>query len=89
MHIMSTNPAKTLVWKYDYDTKLWRHKQRTPNTNNHHMPMNETLPLKIFLRTPLATGLRKVVFRSKCGSAVEVAWLAQNIRHSSQVCDCV
>jgi len=53
------------------------------------MPMNETLPLKNFLRTPLATGLRKVVFRSKCGSAVEVAWLAQNIRHSSQVCDCV
>jgi len=38
---MSTNFAKTLVWKYDDDVKLWRHKQRTPNTNDHHMPLNE------------------------------------------------
>ena len=47
MHIMPTNLAKTLVWKYDCDVKLWRHKQRTPNTNDHHMPLNEP-PMKIF-----------------------------------------
>jgi len=47
MHIMSTNFAKTLVWKHEYDVKLWRHKQRTPNTNDHHMPLNETPQWKI------------------------------------------
>jgi len=26
MLIMSTNFAKTLVWKHEYDVKLWRHK---------------------------------------------------------------
>ena len=33
MHIMLKNFAKTLVLKHEYDVKLWRHKQRTPNTN--------------------------------------------------------
>jgi len=41
MPIMSTNFAKTLVWKHEYDVKLWRHKDRTPHTNDHHMPLNE------------------------------------------------
>jgi len=31
---MSTNFAKTLVWKQDYDVILRRHNQRTPNTND-------------------------------------------------------
>ena len=48
IHIMSRNSAKTLVWKHEYDVKLWRPKQRTPNTNDHHMPLNENLPMKIF-----------------------------------------
>jgi len=26
VHVMSTNFAKTLVWKQDNDVKLWRHK---------------------------------------------------------------
>ena len=43
---MSKKLAKTLVWKYDYDVKLWRHKQRTPNINDHHMPLNEIPPWK-------------------------------------------
>jgi len=30
MHIVTTNFAKTLVWKHEYDVKLWHHKQRTP-----------------------------------------------------------
>jgi len=47
MHIMSKNFAKTLIWKHEYDVKLWRHKQRTPNTNDHHMPQNDP-PRKIF-----------------------------------------
>jgi len=45
---MSTNFAKTLVWKQDYDVILWRHKQRTPNTNDYPMPLNETRPMKSF-----------------------------------------
>ena len=44
MPIMSTNVA----WKHEYDVKLWRHKQRTPNANDHHMPLKETPPMKIF-----------------------------------------
>jgi len=41
MHIMSTNFVKMLVWKDEYDVKLWRHKERTANTNDHHMPLIE------------------------------------------------
>jgi len=47
MHIMLTNFAKTLVWKHEYDVKLWRHKQRTLNANDNHMLLNEP-PMKIF-----------------------------------------
>ena len=46
--------VKTFVWKHEYDVKLWLHKQRTPNTNDRHMPLNET-PHEIFLRTPLVS----------------------------------
>jgi len=35
-----------LVWKHGNDVKLWRHKQRTPNTNDHHMTLNQTPPWK-------------------------------------------
>jgi len=45
---VSTNFA----WKHEYDVKLWRHKQRTPNKNDHHLPLNE-IPHENFLRTPL------------------------------------
>jgi len=53
MHIMSTNFAKPLVWKHEYDVKLWRHKQRTPNAN---IPpfATEWTPHENFLRTPLS-----------------------------------
>ena len=53
MHIMSTNFAKTVVWKHGNDVKLWRHKQRTPNANDHHMPFNQNPLHENFLRTPL------------------------------------
>ena len=49
---MSTNFAKTLFWKHEYDVKLQRHKERTPNANDHHMPLYEN-PHENFLRTPL------------------------------------
>ena len=55
---MSTNFAKTLVWKHDYDAKLWRHKQRTPNTNDHHMTLNET-PMKNFCVRHCSSSTRK------------------------------
>jgi len=40
---MSTDVTKMLVWKYGNDVKLWRHKQRTPNAND-HMTLNQTPP---------------------------------------------
>jgi len=46
MHIVSTNFATTLISKHEYDVKLWRHKQRTPNTISHHTPLSETPPWK-------------------------------------------
>jgi len=39
--IISTNYAKTLVWKHEYGVKLWCHKDRTPNANDHPMPLND------------------------------------------------
>ena len=52
MAIMSTNFA----WKHEYDVKLRRHKKCTPNTNDHHMPLNETPSRhENFLRTPLVS----------------------------------
>jgi len=48
MHNISTNFAKMLVWKDEYDIKLWRHKEWTANTNDHHIPLIETAPMKIF-----------------------------------------
>jgi len=45
---MSTNFAKTLVLKHEYDVKLRRHKQRNLKTNDHHMPLNEPPLMKIF-----------------------------------------
>jgi len=59
MHIMSTNFAKTLVWKHEYDVKLSRHKQRRPNTNDHHMLLNENPSHESFLHTPLHQDLVK------------------------------
>ena len=53
MHIVSTDFAKTLVWKHEYDVKLWRHKQYTPNINDHHMTLNEN-PHEKFLRKKIA-----------------------------------
>jgi len=44
---MSTNLAKTMVWKQDYDIKLCRHEQLTSNKNDHHLLLNEN-HMKIF-----------------------------------------
>jgi len=35
-------PKYAFKCKHEYDTKLWRHKERTPNTNDHHTPLHET-----------------------------------------------
>ena len=57
MPIMLTNFAR----KHEYDVNLWRHKQRTPNTNDHHLPLNET-PHENFLRTPLKSNNFKYIW---------------------------
>jgi len=51
MYTMSTNFAKALVWKYDYDVKLRRHKQRTPNTNDHHTPLLTVVMIRSYFAT--------------------------------------
>jgi len=53
---MSTNLAKMLIWKHANDVKLWRHKQRTPNTNEHHMTLNEPPPSKFSAYATAARG---------------------------------
>jgi len=42
MHVVSTNFAKTLVCKREYDVILWRHKQRTSNNNDQYTPLLNT-----------------------------------------------
>jgi len=37
--VLSTNFAKTLVCKREYDVILWRHKQRITSNNDHHTPL--------------------------------------------------
>jgi len=58
--IMSINFAKTLVWKRGNDVKLWRHKQRKPNTNDHHMILTQNSPMKIFCVRHCARALVKI-----------------------------
>jgi len=53
MLIVSTNFAKMLVMKNEYDVTMRHHKQSTPNANDHHMLLNENPPHENFLRTPL------------------------------------
>jgi len=42
MHVVSTNFAKTLICKREYDVILWRHKERISNNNDHYTPMLNT-----------------------------------------------
>jgi len=72
MHNVSINFAKTLVLKHKYDVKLLRQKQRTPNTNGHHMPLNE-ISHEYFLRTPLYT---------RNSSCIKLLWLHHNHKMS-------
>jgi len=58
---MSTNFAKTLVWKQDYDVILWRHKQPTPNTNDYPMPLNETSPWKVSAYATADTQMQNLI----------------------------
>ena len=75
MYIMSANFTKTLVWKHEYDVKLWLYKQHTPNTNDHLMLLNETPPWKLSAH---ATGLYITVtlgpFESKVFAHYKCCW---------------
>ena len=72
MRIMSTN----FTWRHEYDVKWGRHKQRTTNTNDHHLPLNETPPWKfsayataaayIFIAERMRPYDRKLCPCSKC-----------------------
>jgi len=42
MHVVSTNFAKTSVWKREYDIVLWRRKQCISSKNDHHTPLLTT-----------------------------------------------
>jgi len=70
---MSTNFAKTLVWKHGNDVKLWRHKQRTPNANDHHVTLNQNHPNENFLRTSLASAFNYELWGELTLSGVKCA----------------
>jgi len=78
MHIVSTNFTKTLVWKHEYDVQLWRHKQRTRNRNDHHMPLNEPLPPRKFsARTTASVGCANEIFiEQKSSDHLSEGWKA-------------
>jgi len=42
MHVVSTNFAKTLFWKREYDIILQRYKQHVSSNNDHHTPLLNT-----------------------------------------------
>jgi len=42
MQLVSTNFAKTLVCKREYDVILWPHKLHISSSNDHHMPLLNT-----------------------------------------------
>jgi len=42
MHVASTNFAKTLDCKREYDVTLWRHKQLMSSNNIYHTPLFNT-----------------------------------------------
>jgi len=79
MHIMSTNFVKMLVWKDEYDVKLWRQKERTANTNDHHMPLIEKKLHEKFLRTPL-----HVAYNFGCRALYNMPWRASVSSHQVQ-----
>jgi len=83
---MSTNVAKTLVWKHEYDVKWWRHKQRTPNTNDHHMPLIETLAVKIFCRRHWSQQTGRWRLHSLSGFCAVSRWLPMWTNQGSLVC---
>jgi len=60
MPIMSTNFAKTLVWKDEYNVKLWRHRAHT----KYKWPLYATEwtpPMKNFCVRHWLSGYKKMV----------------------------
>ena len=61
MHIMSTNSAKTLVWKHEYDVQLWHHQQGT----------------RIFVFAPASVGCaNEIVVEQKSANRLSEGWKA-------------
>jgi len=56
VHYVNKRRQNVGLEKWLWLFKLWRHKQRTPNTNDLHMPLNEP-PHENFLRAPLCEAL--------------------------------
>ena len=51
------NFAKMLVWKHEYDVKLWRHKQLTPNENDRICHWMKPLPWKFSAYATVGSGI--------------------------------
>jgi len=65
---VQTSP-KRWFGKHEYDVKVWCHKQRTPNTNDTHMPLNESPKWKF---SAYATGTYALSFFERRHS--EASW---------------
>jgi len=78
MHIVSTNFAKTLIWKQEYDFQVWHHKQQTRNRNDHYMPLNELLlPWKVPVYATASVGCTNEIFvEQKSANRLSKGWKA-------------
>ena len=62
MHVVSTNFAKTLICKREYDVILWRHKQRISNNNDHYTPLLNTRIWKGASNQAVAQGITRPLY---------------------------
>jgi len=63
MYVVSTNFAKTLICKREYDVILWRHKQRISNNNDHKTPLFNTRIWKAGIQSSGRPGLHQISAR--------------------------
>jgi len=59
LHVVSTNFARILDCKREYDVILWRHKQRISSNNDHHTPLLNTRIWKGASNQAVAPGITR------------------------------
>jgi len=75
MPIMSKKFTKMLAWKHENDVKFRGHKEHTPNTNYHHMRLNELPSMKCFRILHCAIMITKMSKQQKIGPDCYVRYI--------------